>query len=503
MTEPPTQRLAALDVGSNSIHLVVVEADAYGNQRVLAREKAMVRLAKGLARTGRLAPQALREGLKALERMAALACSLECDRLVACGTAALRDAANAEDFLAGARALGVEIRVISGEEEARLIFQAVSRALPLPEAPAVLMDVGGGSTELTWVEAGIPKAMVSIPWGVQRLRDAFPLTESGEPGERARIRRQVKALAKEALQGRDPGFAPTLALGTSGTILELCRLAGDGQSFTRPALGPLGRTLWRFPAEERVGQLKVDPKRAEALPFGVLWVEALLQCLKVELVLGLPVGLREGLIWEALQRGGGDGRDLGARRSGSVRVLADRFDPDPGHSRHVGRLADSLFLQLQPHFELGHPERELLAHAAALHDIGHALSEKGHHRLGAYLVQNADLAGFWPKERTLIAQIVRHHRGKAPRRAEDEMFLSLAPWYQAVVEKLSALLRVADALDRTRRQAVRQVRIEVSDRRVDLVLQGSGDLHPEMEAARGKGRLLADLLGRRLRITSA
>ena len=106
-------------------------------------------------------------------------------------------------------------------------------------------------------------------------------------------------------------------------------------------------------------------------------------------------------------------------RSGGIETfvgaLADRFDPDPGHSRHVGRLADSLFLQLQPHFELGHPERELLAHAAALHDIGHALSEKGHHRLGAYLVQNADLAGFWPKERTLIAQIVRHHRGKAPR----------------------------------------------------------------------------------------
>jgi exopolyphosphatase/guanosine-5'-triphosphate,3'-diphosphate pyrophosphatase len=210
----------------------------------------------------------------------------------------------------------------------------------------------------------------------------------------------------------------------------------------------------------------------------------------------LPVGLREGMVWKALARGGMALPVLADRRKASVEALAAKLDPDPGHSRHVQFLADRLFTDLQPHFDLGDPERELLGYACRLHDIGLSLSEKGHHKHGAYLIQNANLAGFWPSETETISQIVRYHRGKAPSLVLDEVFATLKPWTQHVVEKLAAILRVADALDRTRRQAVGEVRILPDGEELTLLIHGGGDLRPELESLQVKGKLLFKLLDR-------
>ena len=165
-------RIAAVDVGSNSIHLVVVEADPMGGQQVLAREKAMVRLARGEANSGEIGAEAFQAGLDALAQMARTIRGFECETIMACGTAALRDAKNAQAFVLQAEALGLPIQVISGEEEARLIHQAVSHAIPFPPEPVALVDIGGGSTELTWVQAGRVAASISLPWGLQRIADA-------------------------------------------------------------------------------------------------------------------------------------------------------------------------------------------------------------------------------------------------------------------------------------------------------------------------------------------
>jgi exopolyphosphatase / guanosine-5'-triphosphate,3'-diphosphate pyrophosphatase len=495
-------RIAAVDVGSNSIHLMVVETDAVGNQRVLAREKHMVRLAQGLARTGEISREAFQAGLECLALMAEVIQSLQCDTVLACGTAALREASNAPHFIREAQALGIPIRVISGEEEASLIYLAVSRAIPFPDVPAVLLDIGGGSTELTWLVAGRAVATLSIPWGIQRLADALPTSNPPTAEDLVRVRKFLRKVLKKAARALPEDLPqPQDVLATSGTLLDLAAGAAGGGEFDLDQLVRFKRRLWKTSSQARIADLGVDPKRAEVLHVGASWVAALLRWLGASHVRTLPVGLREGMVWQALARGGMALPVLGERRRGSVDALAAKLDPDPGHSRHVAYLADQLFTDLMPEFELGDPERELLGYAARLHDIGLSLSEKGHHKHGAYLVTNAKLAGFWPAEMDVVSQVVRYHRGKAPTEAH-EAFAALKPWSKHVVEKLAAILRVADALDRTRRQSVLQVRLLPDGEDYLLDITGAGDLKPELESLKDKGRLLFRLLGRDVRVAT-
>ena len=497
-------RIAALDIGSNSIHLVVVEAEGADGFRVLARDKAMVGLAQGLATTGRIADGAFAAGIKALTRMKATLDSFACDRVMASGTATLRDAANAPDFLAAARTLGLEIQVISGEEEARLIHLAVSQAYPFPEGVVALMDIGGASTELTWVDRDKVLASCSIPWGLQRLADAFPAADPPAPKEYARIRRAMQRVLKDA-DRMLPKHLPTAAwaFGTSGTLEDLAKAASGSDLATQGQLRVLRAALWELPAKRRCAKLStVPPRRAAILHIGALWAELLMGWCGADALRHLPVGLREGMVWEALRHGGELLPPLQERRWTSVESLTARLDPDPAHSAHIQALCDRLFLDLQPVFEQAELEREWLACAARLHDIGFALAEKGHHKHGAYMIQHGDLKGFWPEELAIIAQVVRHHRGKAPDPAKHEAFAALPPWHQGTVRKLAAILRVADALDRRRDQRIRTARLHLSDEEAVLTAQdaGQGDLAPEREALADKGRLLEKLLGRPLRL---
>lgn len=496
-------RIAAIDVGSNSIHMVVVEADPMGGQRVLAREKAMVRLAMGQARSGEIGPEAFQAGLEALGQMAKVIRDFGCETVMACGTAALRDAKNAQAFVLAAEQLGISIQVISGEEEARLIHQAVSHAIPFPVEPIALMDIGGGSTELTWVQGGRVAASISLPWGLQRLADVAQTANPPSAQDLRRLRRTTRRILKKALRDLPSELPePALILGTSGTLEDLVRgAAPGGQACSAEQLRAFALKLWRADAQQRVERLGVDPKRAEVLHVGAIWALSLLEWLGTPPLRHLPVGLREGMIWEALKHGGAAIPPLVERRRGSIEQLASRLDPDPGHSRHVVRLADELFLALQPLFELGDPERQWLAYAARVHDIGFSISDKSHHKHGEYLIRNAALPGFWPEEVDLLAQVVRFHRGKAPHHAKHEAFRALAPWHRQVVRKLAAILRVADALDRRRHQAVQSLTTELDDQVFRVTLSASGNVDAEIEAFLEKGALLATLLDRRLEVT--
>jgi exopolyphosphatase/guanosine-5'-triphosphate,3'-diphosphate pyrophosphatase len=497
-------RIAAIDVGSNSIHLVVVETDAMGNQQVLAREKHMVRLARGVLRTGEISAEAFQAGLEALALMAEVIRGLQCETVMACGTAALREAANASRFIRSAAELGIPIKVISGEEEASLIYLAVSRAIPFPIEPTVLMDIGGGSTELTWLVAGRPAATLSLPWGLQRLADAVPTSIPPLPAELARLRKFIRKVLRKAGKALPDDLpAARLVLGTSGTLLDLAKGASGQGSFDQAQLLRFKRKLWKASPQDRVALLGVDPKRAEVLHVGASWAMGLMEWLGAGQVRCLPVGLREGMVWKALARGGMALPVLADRRKASVAALGAKLDPDPGHSQQVEKLSDQLFQDLMPFFELGDPERELLGYAARLHDVGLSLAEKDHHKHGAYLIQNANLAGFWPAETETIAQIVRFHRGKPPSVTRHGSFALLKPWTQHVVEKLAAIIRVADALDRTRRQAVSSVRLLPEGDDLCLVVTGAGNLRPELESLQDKGRFLFRLLDRPVKVVRA
>ncbi len=497
-------RIAAVDVGSNSIHLVVVEADPMGGQHVLARDKAMVRLAQGEAKSGEIGPEAFRAGLDALAQMARTIRDFGCETIMACGTAALRDAKNAQAFVMEAEALGIPIQVISGEEEARLIHQAVSHAIPFPQEPVTLLDIGGGSTELTWVQGGRVAASISLPWGIQRLADAAQTANPPTAHDLKQLRRLIRRILKKARKDLPSELPePSLILGTSGTLEALAKGAAAGQAFSAEQLRDFTLKLWRADTQQRVERLGVDPKRAEVLHVGAIWALSLMEWLGTPPLRHLPVGMREGMIWEALKHGGAAIPPLADRRRASIEQLAVRLDPDPGHSRQVARLSDELFQALQPHFELGDTERQWLAFAARLHDIGFSISEKSHHKHGEYLIRNAALPGFWPEEVDLLAQVVRFHRGKPPHHAKHEAFRALAPWHRQVVRKLAAILRGADALDRRRRQAVQHLSVEVDDQCLHVILDAAGEVDMEMEAFLEKGALLGTLLDRRVEVTVA
>lgn len=492
-------RLAAIDVGSNSIHLVLVETDADGSFRILGKEKAMVRLSQGMGQDGAIGPAQFQAGLEALQRMQGVIQASGCDSVMVRGTAALRNASNAADFLEGARALGLPIQVISGEEEARLIYKAVAHSVPFPEEPVVLMDIGGGSTELTWHRSGRLEASISIPWGSQSLADVAPCSDPPKASELKILRRQIRKVLKRVERELPKGLPqPTQVFATSGTLGDLAKGATGQSSFSALELKTFHRRLWHETTEGRIVRLGVDPKRADILHVGSTWAQALLTWLGNPGVRYLPVGLREGMIWEAVEHGGASLPPLDHRRQASVDALARRIDSDPGHSLHVQALADQLFQDLRHVFELGDQEREWLAHAARLHDIGFSISEKGHHKHGAYIVQNSKLQGFWPEEVELIAQVVRYHRGKAPNPKRHEAFRRMDPWRQRVVEKLAAVLRVADALDRRRVQIIRAVHLEVEEGRALIRVDGPEDVRPERTSVLEKGLLLEAILDRPL-----
>lgn len=490
-------KVAAIDVGSNSIHLVVMEADGAGGLRVLAREKAMVRLARGLAATGRIAPEAFAAGLQTLARMAELLKSQACDATLVCGTAALRDAANAAAFTAEAAALGLPIRVISGEEEARLIHLAVAHAVPFPEAPALLLDIGGASTELTWVHGSSLLASLSLPWGAQRLCDLLGPADPPTAADRAALQATLDRLLADARHALPPDLPPAaLALGTSGTLGALTRACGGGTTLALPALRTLNDALWSLPVAERPAKLGVSARRAEQLHVGGLWAEALLAWSGAGNLQHLPVGLREGLVWEALSHGGAAIPPLAHRREASVRALVRAHAPEAPVPDPVEPLAAQLFAALNPCLELGDWERDLLGLAAAVHGIGRAGSDKGSHKRAAHRVRQADLTGFWPQEVELLAQVVRHHRGRPPDPDRHDAFHQLPPWHRTVVQKLAALLRVAVALGGTTGLARVEIRVAPEAVHLGLAARPGRGRREALEAVAASTLPLARLAGR-------
>lgn len=493
--------IALIDIGFDAIQLGVFEADALGNQRTLAREQAQVSLGQGVLRTGGIDVEVFQSGLEALAWMAELLRRFPGSPPMVCGGAALRRAANGSHFVEESARLGLPIQVISGEEEARLLYEAVRHAFPLPLEPTVLISVEGGSTVLTWLAGELLLASISLPWGPLNLAEALPTADPPTAQDLKRVRRCLRKILKKASRLLpDPLPKAIKALGTQGWLQDLMTLGDSETVLESERLRCLHRKLWRMDTAARGVRFGVDPRHAAMLPVGASWVLALLDWLEVQEVQALPVGRREGLLRTALQRGGATDPPAFERQRESVETLATRLDPDPSHSRHVGCLADQLFGDLQASLDLGDEERELLGWAARLHDIGLSIAGKDHHKLGAGLVQTAVLAGFRPKEVELLAQLVRFHRGRAPSQERHEDFARLAPWHRSIVEKLAALLRAADALDRGHRQAVQAVRVRVELEACQLQVQGSGNLQPELEALQEKGALLFRLLDRPVRI---
>lgn len=489
-------RIAAIDVGTNSIHMIVVRVRPDLSFEVIDREKDMVRLGAGGLDGKNLTSSAMSAALQTLIKFRRLAESHKVDEIVAAATSATREAENGGDFIAEVmRQTGIRIRVISGTEEARLIHLAAGYGVDVGGSTAAVIDIGGGSVEVTLGTATHLTLGKSFKTGVIRLTERFVKTD---PLSSHDERRLVKYLNKEMgtylEQLAGAGF--DRVIGTSGTILSLGALAiadeyGEppedirNQRVGAKAIHRLRKRLVEGDIEERLHMPGLDPRRADLNVAGSVLLDTILRGLRADDLTLCDLALREGLVLDYIHRNSARIRKVERYpdvRRRSIVELGERCGYWSEHAQQVARLALSIFDQTRSVHGLGDREREWLEYASLLHDVGVHISYDRHHRHSYYLIKNGDLRGFEPQEIGVIALVARYHRQATPKKSH-EGYGELNGTLRTTVRVLSAIVRLAEGLDRSHAQAL--AGIDLFPRGDDYLarLRANGDAELELWAA--------------------
>ncbi len=502
--------LAAVDVGTNSLHLVVARVGDEGTFDVVAREKEMVRLGSGSGDMKRLAPDAIDRGVATLTRFRRIADISEAP-LRAVATSAVREADNHAEFLARARAeAGVEVEIVSGVEEARLIHLGVIQALPVFDRRLLLCDIGGGSTEVLVGEKGEMLTSRSFKLGAVRLTNRFFPGQALHPSAVTSCRRHV-AEALSALRRPVAELGFEVAVGSSGTIEQVVRLARaaagaealrtyNGATVSGDEVREVAARLVKARAKGPLGAMPgLEPKRADIILAGALILEGVVDVFGVQELTLSDYALREGVLLDTANRIRGGAlhhlRDVSRR---GVEHLAAAMDEDPDHSAHVAMLALQLFDATAELHGLDEGAREYLEAAALLSNVGVAISHAKHHKHAYYVIRNSErLVGLTDGEIEIIALIARYHRKSAPKASHPE-FAALPAADQQLVRTCAAILRVAIGLDRGHESRVRKVKAKERAKRlvVRALPAGDADIDLELYAASERADLLAEVLGR-------
>jgi exopolyphosphatase/guanosine-5'-triphosphate,3'-diphosphate pyrophosphatase len=500
-------KLAVIDLGSNSFRLVVfsyAEPDETGRAwwRRTDEIHEAVRIAAGQAENGTLADEPMERALETLELYAHFCRATGVEDVQPVATSAIRDAANQRAFLdAAGERTGLEVRVLTREEEARYGYLAAVNSTML--ADGVALDLGGGSMQLTRVESRLATDMRSWPLGAVRMTERFL------PGERAKGK-QVKALrahVAEQLEQADWLGRGGHLVGVGGTVRNLASAAEiaaelpsygvQGFAIERGALDDLVEKLAELPASERAGVPGIKAARGDLILAGAIVVQSVMEAGSFETLEVTEAGLREGVFYETLLAGHDPPLVEDVRRA-SVLNLASAYGADFAHVEHVARLALELWDALGRAGLHGCDslERDLLWSAAILHDIGTAVDYDDHHKHSRYLILSAGLPGHSPRETGLIGQLARYHRKGSPGLGE---FSALArDGDEALVERCAAVLRLAEQLERPRDQTVEGVAVDMVDGHVALRLRHTEDVTVARWAAERERELLEKALGREL-----
>jgi exopolyphosphatase/guanosine-5'-triphosphate,3'-diphosphate pyrophosphatase len=509
-------RVAAIDIGTNSIHMVIARSTGAAGFELADREREVVQIGRGSFDSGRLQAGAMRSTIEALKRFVELARRRQVDRILCTATAAVREARNAGVFLDAARKVaGITPRVIPAEEEGRLIYLAVKSALRFDSRPSLIVDIGGGSAQLVVADSERLIEPRSVPLGALRLKEC--LLHSDPPSRRdlLRLRRHVRRVATEALDAI-AAREPARVYGSSGSIHALAELAHqqdtgrplahlNGHVLARSSLERLLRRLQRMTLAGRGKLPGLDPRRAEIIVPGAVVLLHVLKTLDADSITISDFGVREGLVIDYLSLHGREIRTLGDvqdLRLRSVLQMLQKFQPEERHlrhARHVAGLSMVLFDALRRRHGLDGPERDLLHFAALLHDVGAVVDYDRHAGHSAYLIRNGKLRGLSAEEVGIISIVARYH-GKARPRKRDADFDALDKPGRRTVRWLSAMLRIAEGLDRSHYQLVQKLRVLVGRDRVSLRLAVRRGAGLELWAARQRTDLLARLLGVPVRV---
>ncbi len=486
MTAEPERRTAVIDLGSNSFRLVVFGAVPGAWWRRTDEIYEPVRLSEGMGEDATLGQAPMDRALRTIELFSGFcrASGLAAPDILPVATSAIRDAANQGEFLERAETVsGLEIRVLSWAEEARYGYLAAINSSTL--ADGLVLDLGGGSLQLVAVAGRRDVERGSWPLGAVRMSERF-LPDPSPPSKK--VLRALRRHVTERLAA-EPWLVKTAAggriIGLGGTVRNLAAAAGlaaglpsfgvQGFGLTREALDALVGELASRPAARRGEVPGIKPERGDIILAGAVTVQAVLDLVGLEVLEVTEFGLREGVFLEG-HLAPADPPLVRDVRAASVRNLAAQYGVDPAHTTHVAELTLQMWDALIAGgvFAAGRDERELLWAAALLHDIGQTVDYDDHHKHSRYLVTNAGLPGFTPREVALIAQITRYHRKGSPSlgwvgplsTADDD----------ALLARCSALLRLAEQLERPRDQLVRAARVTVDDGSVGLELVSERDV---------------------------
>jgi exopolyphosphatase/guanosine-5'-triphosphate,3'-diphosphate pyrophosphatase len=453
----------------------------------------------------------MRDGLEALIKMTTLASLKGARQVVAVATSAVREATNGEEFLARVKAqTGFDVQLLSGVDEGLLIYRAVREVVDLGGGPAAVVDVGGGSTE--WVAtsggaSGKIEGVVSLRLGSLRAANGL----QGDPPGPAEIERLRKAI-RAALAAEIPVRPVSRLVATSGTAVcaadladlfaARARKAGGGalREVRTRELSQVAARLATMKRREIAALPQVGGPRSDSILAGAILLEELVLHAGVDRFQVCDRALREGLVLAALGQPIPLARDPEDLRRRQVLQLAERSESVFAHDLQTARLAVRLFdLTLSVH-GLGAREREWLEYAALLHDIGYSIHYNDHHKHSYYLITNATLDAFDPREIEILAHVARYHRGRRPKPHRQPTLMALKPWQQKVIVKLACLLRMADALDRTHASRVDEIYASIKACRVKLEVLSRYDVGLELAAVREHDELFAATFGRRLSV---
>ena len=486
--------LGAIDVGTNAVRLELARPLPDGSFELVHTERDPVRPGEGVFKTGRIPREVEQRLLSTLRRYAALARRHRA-LVRAVATSAVREAKNGPDVVARVHAAtGLELEVISGKEEARLIALGVLRGQP-PRARNLVVDIGGGSTELAVAVGDHPTSLFSVAIGSVRLTETFD-SMGKVPPKRLDL---MRTFAAEAFQRSLPRFAhPRRALGSSGTIGTIVSFAAEsgGRVATRKRIRRAVEVLAGMGLDER--RRVFDARRGEIVVAGAVVLEAVMDRLGLESITAVETGLRQGLLVDMLERQGRDAPD--ASTGEASRALGRRFAFDEVHADQVARVALALFDDLAGLHVLPASARPILEAAALLHDVGSAVSYGKHHKHTHYLIANGDIPGFSDRERQLVALVARYHRRSPPDRERPDL-ATLPPSDFRMVRKLATLLRLADSCDRSHHQLVRNARARVTPGAVRLALRSRAPIDLEVWDAEREGALFRKVFGRRLELS--
>jgi exopolyphosphatase/guanosine-5'-triphosphate,3'-diphosphate pyrophosphatase len=497
-------RIAAIDIGSNSIRCIIAETTKEGTFKILDDEKATVRLGEKLAKTGVISEEASNRAIEAIRRFQKLVTGLNVESVEAVATSAVRTATNGKQLVATlSKELGHEIKVISGEEEAELTAASALANFDMYGKSYAMIDIGGGSVEIVTAYGNHVEEFYSLELGAVVMTDRFLTSDPIIEDELRKLQRHVRVSLKSTFT--DKKISVDTLIGSGGTMTAIGCMAMQmrkdnyvsihGSEVLRAEVVHLQAMLIHRDLKGRRTIPGLNQDRADIIVAGVVVIDELMRFFEANRVLVNERGIREGLLIRAMKRLGlATGSSTPPTWRDSVKGFAVSCHVDEQHATHVAGMALSVFDALALPFGLKPSERKLLEAAAMLHDCGYFISYSSHHKHSYHLIRHADLFSFSPRERELIAQIARYHRKSLPKR-KHEAFQSLKEKDQLTVARLGGILRLSDGLDRRRNGLVQDVSCQFGGTTITINLTATEDVSVEIFGANTKKDLFEKAFG--------